>query len=153
VNWNKYAANPVLSEGGYGSFSEYGVGTPSVVKVGSTYHMAYLAFDGYNVSSVGYATSSDGIQWTEAPGNPYLSRRPGEVFDSVDVAHPSLFWDPNESEIKAYYRGSNETTWAIASATVAAAPEPSATLLRVCALLIVAVLAVARGRPGTRASP
>jgi predicted GH43/DUF377 family glycosyl hydrolase len=65
---------PVLasSEGEWDSTS---VETPSVIKVGDTYHMYYT---GYNtpfskaIYSIGHATSKDGINWAKDPNNPII---------------------------------------------------------------------------------
>jgi hypothetical protein len=43
----------------------YAICTPSVVKVGSTYHMWYTRIPSWKIA---YATSPDGLNWTNVPG-------------------------------------------------------------------------------------
>lgn len=48
-----------------------GLATPTVVKEGGTYHMWYSRITGFNMvflGRIGYATSPDGITWTNVPG-------------------------------------------------------------------------------------
>jgi predicted GH43/DUF377 family glycosyl hydrolase len=74
INWD-IQEKPIMvpSEGDWDSQS---VETPSVIKVGSTYHMYYT---GYNTDfsearySIGHATSKDGISWSKDPNNPIIT--------------------------------------------------------------------------------
>lgn len=114
ISWTKYSSNPVVTYGFSGSWNAWGVDAPSVVKDSSTYHMLYIGLDGSNVGSIGYAHSTDGMSWTESPDNPHFSRSYREDgFDTINVGHPALLKDINESAFKAYYRGKNSSTWAI----------------------------------------
>jgi predicted GH43/DUF377 family glycosyl hydrolase len=66
---------PVLenSEMGWDSKS---VETPSVIKVGGTYHMYYTGYEkdfSLAIYSIGHATSSDGVTWVKDPNNPIVS--------------------------------------------------------------------------------
>ena len=111
INWTKYSNNPVLSEGAVGSWEEGHVGTPSVIKDGSTYHMLYGSKDSSDISRIGYATSSDGIQWTKSSNNPQLNPGLGnQQWDNGDVAHPTFFKDNNEGVFKVFYRGMSQDT-------------------------------------------
>jgi hypothetical protein len=67
TTWTKHAGNPVLT-GTPGGWDENMTMWPSVLKNGSTYEMWYTGG-----SSIGRATSSDGIHWTKYSGNPVLS--------------------------------------------------------------------------------
>ena len=114
INWTKYSSNPVLTYGFSGSWNYWGVDAPSVVKDGSTYHMLYIGMKSKNEGGIGYATSTDGINWTEASDNPHFSRSYRYESETVNVGHPFLFKDSNDSVFKAYYRGKNSSpTWAI----------------------------------------
>lgn len=59
-----------------GMWDSRGAETPSVIKVGDTYHMYYT---GYNTPfsearySIGHATSKDGIVWTKDSQNPIIA--------------------------------------------------------------------------------
>jgi len=113
ITWTKYSGNPVVTYGSSGSWNYWGVDSPSVVKDGSTYHMLFIGLKSKNEGAIGYATSTDGINWTEDPSNPQFSKS-WEDFESINVGHPSLLKDSNESVFEAYYRGKNSSpTWAI----------------------------------------
>lgn len=75
VSWTRYAGNPVLPGGGAGAWDET-VDYPSVVFDGESYHMWYIG--GPTSSSIGYASSPDGIAWTRHPDNPVLEGNAGE---------------------------------------------------------------------------
>lgn len=65
MTWTKNA-NPILDLGATGAFDDNQVAEPRVVKVGTTYRMYYTgrhAAD--NLTSLGYATSSDGVTFTK----------------------------------------------------------------------------------------
>jgi len=85
INWIKYAGNPVLKLGEAGSWDSAGVTQPTIVCHDSTYHMWYTGgkemipgIPFLNISFPGYATSSDGINWTKYAGNP-ISNDPSVV--------------------------------------------------------------------------
>ena len=65
INWTKFPDNPVLR----------GVGTSTVVFDGTSYHMWYLDREALppQETSIGYASSPDGINWTKFPGNPVVT--------------------------------------------------------------------------------
>lgn len=145
VHWTKDTSNPVLSEGGVDSFTEWGVGTPSVVKWEGAYHMLHVGFDYYGTATIGYATSPDGRNWTQAGSTPVLSAAWGDGFDSVDVGHPVLMVDANESLLEAFYRGYDGSGYAIGQA-VEFSPEPGAPLAALAAAAALHALARARRR-------
>lgn len=71
VAWTKDVDNPVLTVGAGGTWEGEDVNTPSVVRVGSAYHMWYTGYDG-SYSRIGHALSSDGTVWTKDPTNPVI---------------------------------------------------------------------------------
>ncbi len=88
--------NPVLDTGAPGSFDDGWVSVPGVRKTGGLYEMWYVgasvadyaADSTLDTSRVGYATSTDGINWVKYAGNPVLS-----TFDPpVDTGGP---WAPD----------------------------------------------------------
>jgi predicted GH43/DUF377 family glycosyl hydrolase len=100
INWTKYAGNPVLNLGEAGSWDSAGVTSPTVVYHDSTYHMWYTGGEEMQpgipyllISFPGYATSSDGINWTKYAENP-ISNDPSVV-----------------SSGDAYYDGSTYHMW------------------------------------------
>ena len=90
IVWTKSVSNPVVNLGSQSSDPDYnGVGEPTVLKDGSTYHMWYGCYDGY-VWRICYATSPDGVVWTKHPSNPVLSEDPGWEWDNGGVGGPAV---------------------------------------------------------------
>lgn len=76
--WQEYAGNPVL-KGTPGAWDSVSVGMPHVLKDGDTYKMWYVGANYFGThggsNSIGYATSSDGVNWTKHP-NPVMKPSP-----------------------------------------------------------------------------
>lgn len=70
-NWTKHASNPVLTPGSSGQWDDEQVRMPSVYYDGNTYHMWYAGHDGSHWQ-IGYATSSDGVNWNKSGSNPVM---------------------------------------------------------------------------------
>jgi hypothetical protein len=69
--WLLYSGNPVLLRGKQGSWDDFRVGSPVVIKVGNTYRMWYRGchFIGEEYTcGVGHAVSGDGVIWKKSPG-------------------------------------------------------------------------------------
>jgi predicted GH43/DUF377 family glycosyl hydrolase len=109
ITWTKYGGNPVLDIGPPGSWNEGGVSQPCVLFDGSTHHMWFGGWDASEITSIGYATSTNGgITWIEYPGNPVL--KPGNgTWDSQHVEGPSVFFDGNTYHM--WYTGRNIHSW------------------------------------------
>ena len=71
TEWSKHEANPVLTSNKSGVW-DLEMGTPCVLFDGVEYKMWYTGADGV-YSSIGYATSPDGVTWTKYHGNPVLT--------------------------------------------------------------------------------
>ena len=91
--WTKYANNPVLSGGGAGSWDEVWLFDPSVIVDGTTYKMWYTGYGSSPPGRIGYATSSDGIDWTKFDGNPVLSEGPAGSWDEEGPRWGSVLLD------------------------------------------------------------
>jgi predicted GH43/DUF377 family glycosyl hydrolase len=75
VVWTKYPGNPVLDIGPRGSFDDNQVAEPRVLRVGNAYRMYYTGQAGSSDrTSLGLATSSDGIQWKKSGPNAILDQ-------------------------------------------------------------------------------
>ncbi len=101
IHWVKYGAWPVFN--GTMAWDSLAANTPAVVKVGSLFVMYFSGTDGsggYGYS-MGRATSTDGIHWTEYAGNPVLVARGGWEGNRV---HPSWF-SVGTSGYDLYYSG------------------------------------------------
>ncbi len=92
ITWTKYAGNPVLQGGPAGSWDDQG-GFPSTVLFdGTSFKMWYTGSDG-NRFRFGYATSSDGIQWTKHANNPILDVGTLGTWDSDILFLPDVHFD------------------------------------------------------------
>jgi predicted GH43/DUF377 family glycosyl hydrolase len=88
VVWTKHG-NPVLDVGTSATWEDVSVSRPSVVKMGTTYHMWYTGRDGLYYR-IGHATSTDGINWSKDPANPVLDTGVSGSWDWIDVYAPSV---------------------------------------------------------------
>ncbi|MFA5868063.1 MAG: DUF2341 domain-containing protein [Actinomycetota bacterium] len=114
VTWTKNP-NPVLDLGGFGSWDDNAVYYPTVVKDGATYKMWYSGDDHAN-SRTGYATSTDGINWTKYAGNPVMNLGAPADFDSAHLLGPCVLQE-GPTDYKMWYSGSNGVNWRIGYAT------------------------------------
>ena len=64
--WRRLSSEPVLSPRGSG-FESAGTFNPAVVKERGKFVMLYGAQDGKETSSLGYATSDDGVHFSQRP--------------------------------------------------------------------------------------
>jgi predicted GH43/DUF377 family glycosyl hydrolase len=79
INWNYTDSSVVLTVGPANSWDSYSVCAGAIIKVGSVYYLYYNGV-GWNggPSSIGLATSSDGIHW-QKNSNPVLLASQSEV--------------------------------------------------------------------------
>lgn len=110
TEWMKHSLNPIL-EGSPGSWDEYGIETPSIIKDNGSYKMWYSGYSGSLVWKVGYAESQDGVTWTKSESNPVLSPGPPGSWDDEAVIHPRVLKDG--SICKMWYTGRNSTGYMI----------------------------------------
>lgn len=81
--WMRPSANPILAPQGDG-FESAGTFNPSVVKVDGKFVMLYRAQDHRGTSSLGYATSDDGIHFVRRPEPVLVSEAPYEKGGGVE---------------------------------------------------------------------
>ena len=107
AQWVKSPSNPVLGPTPNQWDADYTT-TPRVIYDGKTYRMW---FNGGRSGSngVGYATSNDGIAWSQLTG-PVLEPGLSGAWDSSSVALGSVLW--NGTIFMMWYRGSNPTAFA-----------------------------------------
>jgi predicted GH43/DUF377 family glycosyl hydrolase len=90
ITWQKHPV-PVLTPGDPGEWDDHFVYTPEVIWDGdTTYHMWYLGRSTTTPGRIGYATSSDGINWVKHPNNPILTTGQSGAWDDNSVAHPRV---------------------------------------------------------------
>ncbi len=90
TEWVKHGGNPVIDVGASGSWDASNVDSPSVFFDGSTFRMWYGGYDG-SKWRIGYAVSSDGINWAKQ-NNPVLDVDPPGSWE-IDVHEPTVIYD------------------------------------------------------------
>lgn len=66
IHWEKSIANPIMDVGASGTFDENGLGEPGVIYIPPYYHMLYTGRDATEKRNLGYAVSTNGINWKKA---------------------------------------------------------------------------------------
>ncbi|WP_455391920.1 LamG-like jellyroll fold domain-containing protein [[Eubacterium] cellulosolvens] len=91
ISWTKYGGNPVLRLGPSGSWDDSYIGAPSVSYDGNIYKMWY---QGEKTNfKIGYATSTDGINWQKYANNPVLDLGVGGSWEDIFVCGPFVNFD------------------------------------------------------------
>jgi len=88
--WTR-VATPVLPPGDPGDWDEIHTMDPMVILDGGTFKMWYSAFDSSNARRIGYATSSNGVDWTKYASNPVFEPDPGQWDDGSVGNHAVVF--------------------------------------------------------------
>ena len=106
IAW-KINTTPIVKEGPKGSWDDERTETPSVIKVGNTYHMYYTGFktgDPVARFNIGHATSRDGLNWTKDPRNPIV-RNHDDVskWGLYYVGEPGAVYNPKDKLFYLYY--------------------------------------------------
>lgn len=71
INWTRNGSAPVFVNGSSGAWDGYIVSDPCIIKECGEYRMWYLGLNN-NCWQVGFANSTDGINWTRYASNPVL---------------------------------------------------------------------------------
>ena len=89
--WTRYVGNPVVQPSGTG-WDDLGINQPAVVKVNGIYYMLLDKNVPCCSSTIGLATSSDGIHWAQYANNPvFVQGSPGS-WDDQAVAPGSVIF-------------------------------------------------------------
>jgi len=104
INWDKDTSNPVMRPGLQGSWDGACVVPSTVIFDGTTYHSWYSGTtEGFIKWRVGYATSSDGIDWEkDTLNNPVLNVGPFGSWDNASAWSCSVIFD---TVYKMWYSG------------------------------------------------
>jgi len=89
TNWSKYPSNPVLQTGSSGTWDNVQVYAPTIIFEDNLYKMWYAGFDATNFR-IGYATSTDKINWTKFDFGPVLQTGSSGSWDAFYVTSPSV---------------------------------------------------------------
>jgi len=117
INWDKYEDNPVIPLGPEDSFYDAGIINGCPIMYNDTIRLFFTGFDGtstypsyYSYLRIGYATSTDFINWDIHP-EPVLDGDPGE-WDEHVVAGPSVL--VQDDHFKMWYCGGHDySSWEI----------------------------------------
>jgi predicted GH43/DUF377 family glycosyl hydrolase len=110
--WVKYLGNPVVSPTpmvlttSTGAWDSAYVVSPRVLYDGAIYRMWFNGGNMSGFTGIGYATSTNGITWTEHSGPVLVPSRNG-AWDSASVEVGSVLW--NGTLFLMWYRGTNST--------------------------------------------
>ena len=99
--WTKYPENPVMDVGSAGSWDDNYLLESTVILDDTTYKMWYAASDGDRFR-IGYATSTNKVNWTKYVGNPVLDEDPIGSCGVDGVDNPSVMFD--EGIYKMWYQ-------------------------------------------------
>jgi len=98
INWN-IKKEPIL-EPSEAQWDSESIETPSVIKVGDTYHMYYTGYDDdfkKAIYSIGHATSKDGISWVKDPNNPIIKPHDDPLkWGFYTTAEPGIVYHNNK---------------------------------------------------------
>jgi predicted GH43/DUF377 family glycosyl hydrolase len=72
IHWQKSAGNPILDTGVPGAFDELGLGEPAVFLAGGRFYMLYTGRGSREQRRIGWAESSNGVDWEKDPSAPLL---------------------------------------------------------------------------------
>ncbi len=112
INWNRPINHPVMYPGYYGTWDDMAVHPGAIIKEDGIYKMYYSGWsDPYGEWDVGYATSSDGINWTKYP-TPVLYGTNGWEYQIIPSAVLKI-----DDTYYLYYSGRNLPYWKIGLAT------------------------------------
>ena len=89
-SWRK-EPKPVLEPGPYGSWDEYGVADPYVVRIEPYFYLFYLGQDRARRQRLGVARSTDGIRWQKLRANPVLELGDAGAFDENGLGEPAVW--------------------------------------------------------------
>lgn len=116
INWNKYSGNPVLDRGSSGSWDDESIHSTSVIFDGSIYHMWYAGENGSDYR-IGYANSTDGLNWVKHPQNPILDMGSPGAWDDGFIFYPTVHYNDTEMIYYIWYIGGSGPTRSLGYAT------------------------------------
>ena len=110
TTWGRDPENPLLSVGSPGEWDNAGVSNPCVLYTGTRYEMFYTGNDGSQGYRIGYAVSTDGVNWQKYPENPVLDVGVQGEWDEQRVADASVL--ATGTSYKMWYHGfSADSPW------------------------------------------
>ncbi len=93
IAWTLYGNGPVLPKGPAGSWDSGYVAIGSTVIKGDFWTMWYSGGISASNEGIGCATSIDGLEWTECPNNPIMSKNDGVAWRNNRTYTPNIIRD------------------------------------------------------------
>lgn len=87
VNFTEHPISPILTRGAPGSWEAVAIEPHSVIYIDGQWRLYYCGLDEGGIWRIGFAYSSDLINWTKYSGNPIMS----PVSPETSVADPQVF--------------------------------------------------------------
>lgn len=106
LNWTIHPT-PVLKAGEQNNWDKASIAEPCIVIVDNRYYMFYSALDQWDQENfqVGFAHSTDGINWTKSISNPVLRIGFDGKFDSYWASHPGVIYNNKTKRFEMWYTG------------------------------------------------
>ena len=105
ISWTKHPSNPVFKNGS--GWESNLVWSPTVIFDGTQFHMWYSGYGADPIGDrpfIGYATSTDGVNWQRHASNPVLGGGPAGSWDAGGVFSCFVFID-NANKYHMWYSG------------------------------------------------
>ena len=115
IDWQKYAGNPIFNIGAAGSWDDHRAGITSVIKSNNLYEAWYSGTDETGIGEIGYATSSDGINWNKYQNNPVLGPGNSGEWDANNLDYACVL--KINGEYKMWYKAEDDNSSRIGYAT------------------------------------
>lgn len=133
IQWTKYAGNPIIIPGLWGSVDDMWCGTPAVLYRNDQFEMWYSAtqaedfnaeIGGFDNVSICYAISNDGINWVKYESNPLFDTYTEPHNPDVDLGGPwaaDVIYDESNQSYMMWYEahgGNDDYSFSLATAPV-----------------------------------
>jgi hypothetical protein len=114
INWQGYldGAEPVLAHSNGIAWDANYTTFGTVLKIDGTYHLWYSGGISASNAGIGYATSTDGINWSKSDSNPIMSKSNGVPWRSARTYTPTVLYNAGNfnghgdaNPLKMWYTG------------------------------------------------
>ncbi|MBN1642006.1 MAG: serine hydrolase [Anaerolineae bacterium] len=122
VDWTRSSADrPAFDVGADGAWDDYAVARAHVLYDGEQYKLWYEGHSG-GTWRIGYATSTDGIEWARDPRNPIVDLGPEGAWDSQVASEPFVLYDGQTYRL--YHSGYDGDQYRVGMVTAPAVYAP-----------------------------
>lgn len=117
TDWNKYEYNPIIDVGSPGTWDSRASGPTTVIYHNGKYEAWLYGVDDTDTGKIGFATSTDGIEWTKYENNPVLMPGNQGEWDDANTDHACVLFI--DGVYKMWYMGEDGHSTRIGYATSA----------------------------------